>query len=104
MRISVALDPDVVVLLEEAARRQRRSKRQVVNDALRQALSSDDGSLLVQPGIAQVEPDPTPAVETRDRRHSADLSDEEALRVALARIFGLELPTPRLYVVKSEPT
>jgi Arc/MetJ-type ribon-helix-helix transcriptional regulator len=38
-RITVTLDPDVAQLIEDAVRRGRTSKKQVINDALRRALS-----------------------------------------------------------------
>lgn len=39
MRTTLTLDPDVVRLLEDAVHRERRSIKQVVNDALRRGLA-----------------------------------------------------------------
>lgn len=39
MRTTVTLDPDVAALLEQAVHAQRRPFKQVLNDALREALS-----------------------------------------------------------------
>jgi hypothetical protein len=38
MRTTLTLDPDVVRLIQDAVHRQRRPTKQVINDALRQAL------------------------------------------------------------------
>lgn len=40
MRTTLTLDPDVARLVEDAVHRERRSMRQVVNDALRRALGT----------------------------------------------------------------
>jgi hypothetical protein len=40
MRTTLTLDPDVARLVEDAVHRERRSMRQVVNDALRRALGA----------------------------------------------------------------
>jgi hypothetical protein len=39
MRTTLTLDPDVARLVQDAVHRERRSTKQVVNDALRRALS-----------------------------------------------------------------
>lgn len=39
MRTTLTLDPDVERLVQEAVHRQRRSRKDVVNDALRRALA-----------------------------------------------------------------
>jgi hypothetical protein len=39
MRTTLTLDPDVVRLIDEAVHRERRPMKQVVNEALRQALA-----------------------------------------------------------------
>ncbi len=41
MRTTMTLDDDVVDLIEEATRRERRSMKEVVNDALRRALRAE---------------------------------------------------------------
>jgi hypothetical protein len=41
MRTTLTLDSDVARLIEEAVHRERRPMKQVVNDALRRALSPD---------------------------------------------------------------
>ncbi len=40
MRTTLTLDPDVARLVEDAVHRERRSMKQVVNDALRRALAA----------------------------------------------------------------
>jgi hypothetical protein len=40
MRTTLTLDPDVAALVEDAVHRRRTSMKQVINDVLRQALSS----------------------------------------------------------------
>jgi hypothetical protein len=42
MRTTLTLDPDVANLVEDAVHRMRTSMKQVVNDALRRALSSPE--------------------------------------------------------------
>lgn len=43
MRTTLTLDPDVARLLDEEAHRQRKSFKQVVNDAIRRGLSPSPG-------------------------------------------------------------
>jgi hypothetical protein len=43
MRTTLTLDPDVVRLIQDAVHRQRRPTKQVINDALRQALRPSRG-------------------------------------------------------------
>ena len=43
MRTTLTLDPDVARLIEDAVHRERRSRKQVVNDALRRALTPARG-------------------------------------------------------------
>jgi hypothetical protein len=43
MRTTLTLDPDVTRLIEDAVHRERRSRRKVVNDALRRALTPARG-------------------------------------------------------------
>ncbi|MFI5777289.1 ribbon-helix-helix protein, CopG family [Nocardia sp. NPDC051570] len=121
MRLTVALDHDVARLLEEAVRRGHVSKKEVVNDALRRALSSalePERRSVLDPNIAAptLEPErwsvvdlhtlgpPPSMVEPHTDApalvRAADESDEEAITVALARYFGFAPPAPRLYVVK----
>ncbi len=94
----MTVDHDVALLLEEAVRRERRSKKRIVNDALRRALT---GAELAAPAA---EPDRPvsldPHTDAPALVRAADASDEQAITVALARYFGLEPPAPRLYVVK----
>lgn len=40
MRTTLTLDPDVAHLIDDAVHRERRSMKQIVNDALRRALGS----------------------------------------------------------------
>jgi hypothetical protein len=42
MRTTLTLDPDVVRLIDDAVHRERRPMKQVVNEALRRALSSNE--------------------------------------------------------------
>jgi hypothetical protein len=42
MRTTLTLDADVVRLIEDAIHRQRRTMKQVINDALRRALAPQD--------------------------------------------------------------
>jgi hypothetical protein len=61
MRTTVTLDPDVMRLVEDAVHEQRRSRKHVINDALRRALTPQDRDqepyeliphhAVVQPGI-----------------------------------------------------
>jgi hypothetical protein len=61
MRTTVTLDPDVMRLVEDAVHEQRRSRKHVINDALRRALAPPDRDQepyhlvphrgVVQPGI-----------------------------------------------------
>jgi hypothetical protein len=48
MRTTLTLDPDVSLLLDEAVHRERRPMKQVVNDALRQALAPQSKRELVR--------------------------------------------------------
>lgn len=41
MRTTLTLDSDVLALVQETVRRERRTMKEVVNDALRQSLSAD---------------------------------------------------------------
>ncbi|WP_196814763.1 CopG family transcriptional regulator [Nocardia sp. BMG111209] len=96
MRLTVTLDYDVVQLLEHAARARGRSKKHIVNEALRQLLT----------GIAPAQPVPeetvTRPVAEPPVPRPADRSDQDALNAALATYFGLPALPPRLYLVKSE--
>jgi hypothetical protein len=65
MRTTLTLDPDVVRLVEDAAHEQRRSRKDVINDALRRALMPS-GSVprepyQLTPHHAQVRPGIDPA-------------------------------------------
>ncbi|MGY2061106.1 hypothetical protein ACW9HQ_40075, partial [Nocardia gipuzkoensis] len=53
MRLTVTVDHDVALLLEEAVRRERRSKKRIVNDALRRALT---GAQLAEPAAESERP------------------------------------------------
>ncbi|RDI64366.1 hypothetical protein [Nocardia pseudobrasiliensis] len=98
MRLTVTVDHDVALLLEEAVRRERRSKKRIVNDALRRALA---GAEPAEPAVEPERPVPLdPHTDAPALVRAADESDEEAITVALARYFGFEPPAPRLYVVK----
>ncbi|MQY29925.1 ribbon-helix-helix domain-containing protein [Nocardia aurantia] len=96
MRLTVTLDSDVVELLEQAARAGGRSKKHIVNEALRQLLTG-----IAAPVPEPAEPAPRPVFEPPAPR-VADRSDQDALNAALAHYFGLPAPPPRLHLIKSE--
>lgn len=54
MRTTLTLDPDVAQLLKEEAHRQRKSFKEVVNQAIRQGLASQAGR--PAPGRYRVRP------------------------------------------------
>ncbi len=62
MRTTLTLDADVARLLEEEAHRQRKSFKEVVNDALRRGLSQSAGNsrravrFRVEPHVARLRP------------------------------------------------
>ncbi|MCX4097228.1 CopG family transcriptional regulator [Nocardia sp. alder85J] len=106
MRLTVTLDHDVLVLLENAARARGRSKKHIVNEALRQLLTGAPGEPAARagdlpPGVVALTPRPAdPPAPGPVRR--ADHSDRDALNAALAHYFGLPALPPRLYLVESE--
>lgn len=59
MRTTLTLDADVARMLEEEAHRQRKSFKEVVNDALRRGLSQKSGKaprFRVNPHAAKLQP------------------------------------------------
>lgn len=84
MRTTLTLDPDVVRLIEDAAHRQRRSRKQVINDALRIALAP--------PGSArrpyQLTPHPAivrPGVDLAGLNQLADDLEDEAILEGMSK-------------------
>lgn len=87
MRMTVNLDYDVALLLENVVRSTGRSKRDVVNEALRRALPTVvDASSPPAPRRGRGGT-PVPPLDI-DQHHS----DEEAIAAALAHYFGLTAP------------
>jgi hypothetical protein len=87
MRTTVTLDPDVVRLLEEEKARQRKSFKEVVNDAIRRGLARQVKSSSSKP--FRVSPHRTtlrPGIDAGKLDHLSDeLEDEEVLRKAARR-------------------
>ena len=78
MRTTLTLDPDVAQLVEDAARRGHTSKKWVVNDALRRALSASPAhrkpySLPVHEAVLQ------PGFDSACFNRLADELDDEAI-------------------------
>src|SRR6266702_3556185 len=87
MRMTVTLDHDVALLLENAVRSTGRSKRDIVNEALRRAMPTVvDASSPPAPRRGR-EGVPVPPLEID--QHD---SDQEAIDAALAHYFGLSVP------------
>ena len=79
MRTTVTLEPDVARLLEEAMHRERRTMKQVINRALRDALAGPRSEVVphvVVPHEARVLPGLDPA---GFNRLAAELEDTEIL-------------------------
>lgn len=79
MRTTLTLDPDVARLIEDAVHRERRPMKQVVNDALRRALTPErrsSGRYRVTPHESAVRPGLDPA---GFNRLVDELDDQSAL-------------------------
>lgn len=80
MRTTVTLDPDVARLLKEEEARQRRSFKEVVNDAIRRGLAPRPGQASVEP--YRVRPHQTtlrPGVDPAGLNRLADELEDEAV-------------------------
>lgn len=103
MRMTVTLDYDVAELIERAAHSQRRSKKSVVNEALRRALSESVATPSRQDSGSR-RADAASMTEVRTGRPLAgwqvDVEDYRAISEALTRYFGLPAPPPHLYLVR----
>jgi hypothetical protein len=80
MRTTVTLDPDVARLLKEEEARQRRSFKEVVNDAIRRGLAPRPGPDSVEP--YRVRPHQTtlrPGVDPSGLNRLADELEDEAV-------------------------
>ena len=77
MRTTLTLDPDVIRLINEAVRRERRPMEQIVNEALRRALTQAAGRqrFTVEPHQSAVRADLDPA----GLNQLADALDDEAI-------------------------
>jgi hypothetical protein len=78
MRTTLTLDPDVARLLEDAVHRERRPMKQVVNDALRRALTAP--SSYREPfRVAVHESDVRPGLDLTGFNRLADELEDEAI-------------------------
>jgi hypothetical protein len=80
MRTTLTLDPDVVQLLKAEAHRQRKSFKEVVNDAVRRGLSSQGhkrarGRYRVTPHITSLRP----GIDAMSFNELADELEDEAV-------------------------
>lgn len=87
MRTTLSLDPDVARLLEEEVHRQRKPLKQVVNEALRRALTGT--GVKVQQPVYRVAPHEArlrPGLDRASLNRLADeLEDDAVLRKSRAR-------------------
>jgi hypothetical protein len=123
--MTVSLDYDVALLLENAVHGTGRSKRDLVNEALRRALPTvvdvssppaprrgrdprpDIPPLLPEPGRVGPEGGSGASPRRADGRAPSaqpgpGQSDDDAIATALAHYFGLSAPVPRLRVVRND--
>jgi hypothetical protein len=80
VRTTLTLDPDVVRLLQEEARRQRKSFKEVVNDAVRRGLAPRRGER--QRGRYRVQPHKTslrPGIDVLALNQLTDELEDEAV-------------------------
>lgn len=78
MRTTLTLDADVARMLEEEAHRQRKSFKEVVNDALRRGLTRSSGKTVrfrVTPHTAKLQP----GIDRASFNRLADELEDEAL-------------------------
>ncbi|MGH3955122.1 ribbon-helix-helix domain-containing protein [Mycobacteroides salmoniphilum] len=97
MRLTVTLDYDVAALLDEVVCKEQRSKKHIVNEALRHALQEFVGSS----PVASDESAANPLIDPQTLVRPIGQSDQQVLSVALAHYFGLCLP-PQLYLVRND--
>ena len=80
MRTTLTLDPDVAGLLEEEVHRQRKPFKQVVNDAIRRALSPGPAPATKPYRVKPVDARLAPGVDWLNLKQLAnDLEDEAAI-------------------------
>ncbi len=85
MRTTVTLDPDVARLVDEATHRQRRSRKQVINDALRDALAAE-GTPRPEPyTLSPHHSAVRPGIDLTGFNRLADEFEDEALLDAMQR-------------------
>jgi hypothetical protein len=80
MRTTLTLDPDLVQLLKDAAHRQRRSFKEVVNEAIRRGLAAEGRSRKVRP--YRVQPHKTrllPGIDAGGFNRLADEIEDEVV-------------------------
>lgn len=86
MRTTLTLDPDVARLINDAVHRDRRSMKQVVNDALRRALAPPKTSRARRYTVTPHESALRPGLDISGFNRLADeLEDEAVLSAALRR-------------------
>jgi hypothetical protein len=83
MRTTLTLDPDVAALLEQEVHRQRKSLKQVVNDALRRSLSGQAKRPKLEP--YRTVPHQAQLMPGIDRGHFNRLADELEDEAILAK-------------------
>ncbi len=86
MRTTLTLDPDVARLLEEEAHRQRKSFKQVVNEAIRRGLTPTTRGR--QPTAYRVQPHKTTLRAGIDAQALNRLTDELEDEAVLAKMPG----------------
>lgn len=79
MRTTLTLDPDVVRLLEDAVHRERRSTKQVVNDALRRALGPSPSRPRVEYSVTPHHTRLQPGVDVARLNQLADELEDHAI-------------------------
>jgi hypothetical protein len=84
MRTTLTLDPDVVLLIEEAVHRERRPTKQVINDALRRAFAPTTSSQAEPYELVPHESSLQPGLDLSGFNRLADQLEDEAI-LATAR-------------------
>jgi hypothetical protein len=79
MRTTLTLDPDVVRLVQDAVHRQRRSTREVINDALRRALVPGGNARQEPYRMEQHESQLRAGFDLAGFNHLADELEDEAI-------------------------
>jgi hypothetical protein len=78
MRTTLTLDPDVARLVEDAVHRERRPMKQVINDALRRALTAPRAQL-GRYELVPFESGPRPGFDLAGFNRLADELEDEAV-------------------------